>query len=330
MPLDPSIYNQVETPVLDLATIDAKRAAVNNANLQNDANQLKMAQDRLAVTAKLLSSVKDQNSYSRALKFATSIGMAKPGQFAPEYDPETIEMLKGTIAQDIDTLRQQQLQFNMQGGTQGAFYRQLATDPNLQKGVNTFKLATQGMQGNPEGGVAPIQGYNQNIYNTELAKSTAGATGKATAEAGAELAKKGRQANDMLGLVKEAENILPQSSSGLAQSGISGAAKMLGVSTDATKADARLKVIGAGLTSNVPRMEGPQGVLDLQLYKQAVGDIANSSIPYQDRLAALDTIKMLQRKYANVEQSRIPTGQSIGVGLKPAKQEIIDASEYFK
>lgn len=138
---------------------------------------------------------------------------------------------------------------------------------------------------------------------TEVATITA----KAGAEAQAGRDKKARDAKVVIDLAKEAEKILPQASSGFFQGLATEGAKKIGVSTEASKADARLKVISAALTSNVPRFEGPQGVLDVELYKQAAGDVANPELPFQDRQAALSTIIELQSKYLNPQQGGAST-----------------------
>ena len=59
----------------------------------------------------------------------------------------------------------------------------------------------------------------------------------------------------------------------------------------------RLEVIAAILTSKVPRMEGQQSNVDVELYKKAAGDAGNSGLPISARLAALDTMQKLYGKY---------------------------------
>lgn len=133
----------------------------------------------------------------------------------------------------------------------------------------------------------------------DIARATELATneGKSEAELKANMSKKARDARNVIGLADEADKILKYATSGKIDQAISASAKGIGVSTEATRADARLKVISAALTSNVPRFEGPQGVLDVELYRQAAGDVANSDLPWQDRKAALQTIRDLQSKY---------------------------------
>jgi hypothetical protein len=57
-----------------------------------------------------------------------------------------------------------------------------------------------------------------------------------------------------------------------------------------------------------PRFEGPQGVLDVKLYERAAGDIANANLPVEDRLAALEQIKNMYKRYSpNLDWSFAPT-----------------------
>jgi len=127
--------------------------------------------------------------------------------------------------------------------------------------------------------------------------------GAAAGEFEGQQGKNSQNATQTLNLVSQAEKLLPSSTSGvLDQTGNWINAKR-GVSTERTQADKQLQVISAALTGNVPRFEGPQGVLDVELYKQAAGDVANTSIPYGDRLAALQMIKEIQARYAKNTQT---------------------------
>lgn len=99
-------------------------------------------------------------------------------------------------------------------------------------------------------------------------------------------------------VIKEIEQILPNSSSGYLQRGWTGATRAAGVSTDMSKTDAQLDILGTKLVMMQPRFEGPQGVLDVKLYEKAAGAIADTSLPYEDRMAALQTIKEIYKRYA--------------------------------
>jgi len=103
---------------------------------------------------------------------------------------------------------------------------------------------------------------------------------------------------NVLDLAERARLVLPKASSGAISSLFTMATDAAGFPTNTSAADAQLKVIGAGLTSSVPRMEGPQSNTDLMEYKQAAANVANSNIPYQTRLAALETVVRLNEKYS--------------------------------
>jgi len=59
----------------------------------------------------------------------------------------------------------------------------------------------------------------------------------------------------------------------------------------------QLRGVEAWMTSNVPRMEGPQSDNDIKMYKQMAAVIGDSTIPVSRRKAALKTLKDLQIKY---------------------------------
>jgi hypothetical protein len=168
--------------------------------------------------------------------------------------------------------------------------------------------------------VGSIAGYDQTMANREAMKAgfsqqaekdvdlqmnpqikgmeaRAAASGKEAGTAEGALEKKYITAPQMNSLIQEAEKLLPVATGswyGRREKGIN---SLTGASTDASKADKQLNVIAAALTGNVPRFEGPQGVLDVELYKQAAGDLSNPEIPRDDRIAALKTIKSLNDKY---------------------------------
>ena len=72
---------------------------------------------------------------------------------------------------------------------------------------------------------------------------------------------------------------------------------VFGVSLEGADAIAALQVISAGLVANVPRMEGPQSNKDVEMYKEAAGDIGNANKPISQRLAAVRTIRNITNKY---------------------------------
>lgn len=205
------------------------------------------------------------------------------------------------------------------GGSTGILIKQYmdATGADFPTALNAVKsnLANQGLQ-YQDGGVAPIPGYIGTTAKIAGAKAGAqqnaqnasdlnyGGAIKAVEAAGSEIGKKqGTQqakaitASGVIDLVNQAEEILPKATSGTLQNIGTKATNFIGKSTDASEADAKLDQIAAGLTLNIPRMEGPQSDRDTALYKEAAGNVANRNLPYKTRLAAVQQVKALNQKY---------------------------------
>jgi hypothetical protein len=114
----------------------------------------------------------------------------------------------------------------------------------------------------------------------------------------AEVDKKVAQGQSMIELAQRAQAILPSATSGAISNLATMATDAAGIPTNKSAADGQLRIIGAQLVSNVPRMEGPQSDADVKLYRQAAADVANGNIPYQTRIKSLNTIIELNQKYA--------------------------------
>ncbi len=114
---------------------------------------------------------------------------------------------------------------------------------------------------------------------------------------------KTENAGDVMRLTEEAGKYLPTASSGRLQNILTGVLEVPGISTKASQSDAQLKAIAGQLISKMPRMEGPQSNIDVEMYRQAAGDIANANIPAETRKAAIKTIRDLNEKYANPSQN---------------------------
>lgn len=218
-----------------------------------------------------------------------------------------------------------------------------ATLIDPRTGQPMFNAPQNGMQmqygPNGQAVAMPVQGYSEITAAQEGAKARAAAQGNAAfdlvtqqgangqgktfntrenlalqAQAGnppvAEQDARAKKAGELINLANEATGILKDASSGLVGGLKTTAAEALGMSTDSSKADARLKVISGQLVMNMPRMEGPQSDADRLLYQQMAGDIANPKVPRETRAAALQTIVELQQKYAPAQQApaAVPPG----------------------
>lgn len=111
-------------------------------------------------------------------------------------------------------------------------------------------------------------------------------------------------------LIPEMRKLLPQATgsyTGTATDKVLGA---VGYATDGAKASAQLKALAGQLVSTMPRMEGPQSDKDVAMYQQMAGDIGDSTKTRAQRMAALDTIEKLNKKYDNLNNGRSNTANT--------------------
>lgn len=106
-------------------------------------------------------------------------------------------------------------------------------------------------------------------------------------------------AKDSFDYLKQAAQILATNkpSSGRLENIVTGTREFFGGGGEASKTDAQLNVLAGGLTMKQPRFEGPQGVLDVQLYQKLAGDVGNPNVPIASRLGAIQQMVELQKKY---------------------------------
>lgn len=133
---------------------------------------------------------------------------------------------------------------------------------------------------------------------------------KAGVERETKMATRARDANDAIGLIAEARRLLPNATGGGLAAVGDKAAGLFGIGTAGAQANAALKTIAGQLTAKQPRMEGPQSNIDVQMYKEMAGDVANENLPVSIRIAALDQIERLQKKYTQGNQQR--PGPNVG------------------
>jgi hypothetical protein len=166
----------------------------------------------------------------------------------------------------------------------------------------TVKVLTGG------GGKTPAQieqsmalGKKQGEANIDLAKEVAAAEQKVPAEAKGKIQAKDINnqnfANSTYDLVKPIADLIKKSTGSGIGVGVDKLAGLIGASNTGAEAIAELEVLTYPLVSNVPRFEGPQGVRDVELYERAAGDLGNGNKPVKVRLAALNAMITMLKKY---------------------------------
>lgn len=120
-----------------------------------------------------------------------------------------------------------------------------------------------------------------------------------TSKARAEYEEANRQRSEsMPGIVSMARNILETgkpTSSGVGTA-FDYTASMFGFSPEGASAADQLRALGGGLTSKMPRMEGPQSDRDTMLYREMAGRVGDSTLPVERRLAALKVVEDMWSK----------------------------------
>jgi hypothetical protein len=114
-----------------------------------------------------------------------------------------------------------------------------------------------------------------------------------------DLRKNVKNAKDSFGVLSSVADILSsnQPSSGFLQNVATTTGEAFGYGGKASQEDARLKILGERLTAQVPRFEGPQSDKDTASYRTAAGDVGNANKPISTRIAAVQTMIELNKKY---------------------------------
>lgn len=146
------------------------------------------------------------------------------------------------------------------------------------------------------------------------------ATARTAAETQASAAKRVRDAKESLPLIDEAELLLKKATGGRVGAFGDASARLFNYTTEGAKAASQLDILGAKLVANVPRFEGPQGVIDVQMYQQAAGDLANRNKTTGERLSALKLMREISLRNAAAQPSQpdAPTGAPRRLKFNPA------------
>ena len=114
-----------------------------------------------------------------------------------------------------------------------------------------------------------------------------------------DLRKNVKNAKESFGILSSAADVLSsnQPSSGGLQNVATTIGEFVGFGGKASQSDANLKILGERLTAQVPRFEGPQSDKDTASYRTAAGDLGNANKPIATRIAAVQTMIELNKKY---------------------------------
>lgn len=122
-----------------------------------------------------------------------------------------------------------------------------------------------------------------------------------------------KDANEALAIIDQAKKIIPQATGSYLGSAVDQGMRVFGKSTQGDLATGQLQALEGALVAKMPKMSGPQSDKDVALYKQMAGVIGDPTIPVERKLAALQTVEEIQRRYAG-QPMTMPKQGAIGSG----------------
>lgn len=149
-------------------------------------------------------------------------------------------------------------------------------------------------------------------------------TGELTAPAGQvgqpmqtkEQIQRSNDATAVMELTDQAAPLLKQAPGSYIGAAANQLGRVVGMDTDASKAQAQLDVLSGGLIAKMPKMSGPQSDKDVALYKSMAGNLNDPTLPASAKEAAMKTLRLLNQKYATGYQG----GSEAAPAAKPSAQ----------
>ena len=142
---------------------------------------------------------------------------------------------------------------------------------------------------------------------------------RTVAETQASAAKRARDSKEALTFLDDAEGLLKKATGGKVGALGDASARLFNYTTEGAKAASQLDILAAKLVANVPRFEGPQSNIDVQMYMQASGDLANRDKTTGERLSALQRMREIAKRYASQPSPTAPaTGAPRRLKFNPA------------
>jgi hypothetical protein len=177
------------------------------------------------------------------------------------------------------------------------YFQKLTPAPQLAviNGVPTLVDRIQGTQTPLTTLESEVGAASKKAESEAIAKATGAAAGEAQ---GAQI-KRGFAAKNVNDILDVADPLVDISTGSKVGSGVDKVAAFFGKSLTGAEAASQLRVLQGALMFAQPRMEGPQGVLDVKLYEEMAGLIGDPTIPAGQKKAAMQTIRDLYAKYSN-------------------------------
>lgn len=320
---DPKAAMELNTKSRIAAAQEAKYGAAANLDGQRaKLEQMKQASSQIDTIAKVASGINDQASYTSGLAYLRNQGI-DVSDMPTTYDPNLVKSKAEMALSTKDKLNLQIQQYK--ADVQAGYYEGLLSQGS-QRIENDYALDQQRMDTTADVALAKLnEAERHNKAMEARGTSAAGKSNKRVIERNGQIyivdpetnvVSEGKAADgsdyrspakralaekstQMLTTLQEAKAILQKGDaiSGGLQNTLAGVARSVNITTEGMKDAARLKNLASWLTSNTPRMEGPQSDRDVKLYAEMSGMIGDETRTLEERKAAFGTVVKLMRKY---------------------------------
>lgn len=300
------------------AELDSQRAKL---------EQLKQASSQIDTISKVASGISDQATYTSGLSYLRSQGV-DVSDMPATYDPALVKSKAEMALSAKDKLNLQIQQYNAESN---AAYREGLLGQGAQRLENDYNLRSAQMDLTADTAAARLTEQERHNMAMESRGSSAATksnkrvierdgqiyvvdpeSATATVATGPdgkpyqtpEQRKNAQRNKQIVAALGEAKSILSagKATSGGVQSTLAEVARGVNYTTEGMKDAAKLKNLSAWLTSNTPRMEGPQSDRDVKMYSEMAGMLGDESRTLEERKAAFSSLVKLIQKYRDINK----------------------------
>lgn len=281
-----------------------------SADIADKAKEMETVVKAFGILKDRLPTVRDEASYRAYADTAVSLlgpDVAKNLELPPAYDPQWVAR-QVVEAKELFTPKPEKLDL---GGRVQVIDINPFTNPAVI-GLQLNKTATPGEQMTDarqrELNAITREGQQTQIVNDPtqgpiLINKGTGQARPATFADGSKVpgettAKAVQNSADVQMLLAEAEKNIKKATGSYVGAAYDQLARVFGRAPEGAIAIGNLKAVEGALLSKMPRMEGPQSNFDVQAYREAAGNIGDPTIPNKQKIAAVETVKRIQEKYA--------------------------------
>jgi hypothetical protein len=337
---DPSFLNRLAiTPggaatAQSLAQSMASQRAAKKTDLEINAENRRQAREMVGATLSLLrGALKDPSSYPMRLQMAADMGY-DVSTFPQTFDPSTTPAL---IQAQIEAITPVERQFELEDKAAQAqrdkdrlgLEKERVGLERERVGISRSAETRQAAEATDKTIVARTEtdaAGNVTFYNkfgdkikTETGAGKPSATFEKTRATREQTQRDLSSALTTLKEVVKPGGLIDQSTGSGIGRGVDVAAGFFGQATPGAIAIGKLQPLADQILKIVPRFEGPQSDKDTQSYKEAAGQLANSTLPTEIRKAAANTlIDLFTRRQGQF------TLQGAEIETSPSIQAILD------